>query len=215
MSPRRRPRRDPWQRSASGLYLPRRNWPPERARFVQRMGAAHQCCEEEGLCSVDVSLGSAYDITFAGIADSGVCAADPPGYEGYCGDFEYDNVDLNHTYRLTTRPLPESQCRWLLTVQNVAQLVGWSNWCTMDPDPTPPVDCYASMSMIVGTSATPGKITAKIDVWIYPCILTQFGTAYRELDAGSDPLDGWTGSRDFRSCCDEIFGGMTFSVARA
>ena len=130
-------RADDWRRSDGGLWLPgaadvpRVAGDPMRGAGMVRRGMgfgfepAGCCCKQPGLCPADSSLGNYYDVTFTGIPSFATCDESLPGSPGYCWDMVYEDIDLNHTYRLAIRDPRDTYptCQWELAVPNAYTLV--------------------------------------------------------------------------------------------
>ena len=232
--PARRRRRGDWHRSDGGVWLPgaadvpRVAGDPMRGAGMVRRGMgmgfepAGCCCKEAPLCQVDSSLGNAYDVTFTGIPSFATCDEYPPGYEHYCGDMVYEDIDLNHTYRLTIHDIYQT-CSWELAVPNAYTLVDCYNcngyWVQYYPYKAYPLPYSFGVTIRMlaqELSGDPSKIQAQMIIFMNPNQINQATSYWYTLDKGADALDGWSGSGDISTCCEsEMFANWSWSVQRA
>ena len=181
-------------------------------------------CKQPGLCQVDSSLGNYYDVTFTGIPSSATCDEYPPGVPGYCKDMVYEDIDLNHTYRLVLDPeYMFPYCTWKLSVANAYTLVDCYNcngyWTQDYPFLHVALPYSFGVTIIMRVHDLYGdssKIEAQIYITMDPNPINQATSDWYTLDKGVDGLDGWTGSGDMSVCCQsEMFANWSWSVQRA
>ena len=228
-TPARRRRRDDWHRSDGGLWLPgaadvpRVAGDPMRGAGMVRRGMgfgfepAGCCCKQPGLCQVDSSLGNSYDVTFTGIPSFATCD------EQYsCMDMVCEDIDLNHTYRLTISETYQT-CEWELAVPNAYTLVDcrdcngyWVEYYPYKAYPLPYSFGVTIRMLARELYGDPSKIQAQIYIFMNPNTLNQAASGWYTLDKAADALDGWSGSGDTYACCQSVmFANWSWSVQRA